>query len=454
MTVINRSGLLSVLLISVIALSNQAAETDKDVAAIKTQLTSMSTHVNHLIQTVNAEEISRFPILTLQTLDNQNTGTFKKPTDRKDLLNKLNELKNKITKLINDMTANTGDVTGIKERINMLEQELENLTKQLSNAGRDVKQELAGFANALSNLTASVNDYYKKQEEKEKARLAQKEKAELDEFLKAINYKLYDYAAFKLSLVNDDKKLKSFTLAAYKNVHLNIGIMLEFIKSVKEAHQKYLVYKNLYEYLKTYEKQPYKLSCEKHMKLGGQLHKDKSDGLFPGYIPELNDKSDAFNKFFNALDFDEFMEAIKGKNYEYAAFQLSWVNDDNKVLDLTIKAFKNEDSDINLKPFIDFVRSINEAHLRYIAYKALYTYIVGNNGKEESWKSPRIETMKDCILQDHTLAYFPEHMPELENKSDPFNQFFTSACNSLNKYMIDDIPKFLNDHIHIPFFRF
>nr|ATU82707.1 venom protein family 13 protein 1a [Pristhesancus plagipennis] len=334
MTVINRSGLLSVLLISVIALSNQAAETDKDIAAIKTQLTSMSTNVNHLIQTVNAEENSRFPILTVQTLDNQNTGTFKKPTDRKDLLNKLNELKNKITKLINDMTANTGDVTGIKERINMLEQELENLTKQLSNAGRDVKQELAGFANALSNLTASVNDYYKKQEEKEKARLAQKEKAELDKFLEAIKNKYYDYAAFKLSLINDKNKLNDMIIAAYKYVNLNIDNLIEFIKSIKMPEQRNLVYRSLYMYMKSNENNSFRDFCSKYAKLNTAFNEDKANKMIK---PELNDIS-----FFSNVQSEVFLKSMKNKYFKCAGSILSSIKDEKILKTLASKVIDDD----------------------------------------------------------------------------------------------------------------
>ncbi|KAK9498410.1 hypothetical protein O3M35_003050 [Rhynocoris fuscipes] len=367
MDLITRGGLLSVLLISIVALSNQQeAHEDQDVTAIKNQLTSMSTNIEHAIGKVSTEENTKFPIFAIQ----ENNGTFKKPIDRKDLLNKLIELKNNITKIINDMTTHAGDITSMKDRINMLEKELENLTKQLSNGGRDVQQELKDFSNELSKLTASLNDYYRKQEQKEKQRLEEEEKKEIDEFIKTFKFKYYDYAAFKLSMINDKVKRKKFITEAYKSVELNIDILLEFIKFIKEPHTRYLAYKTLYEYLKTYEKQPYELSCEKHMKLSAQLHKDKDEGYWSGhYMPELDDESDPFNQLYYFLDIDEFIGAFNNKNYKYAQFQLLLIKDDNAINVITDTAFKH----IGTKAMIEFINSIepDKKHLKFIVHKSL-----------------------------------------------------------------------------------
>ncbi|KAK9498414.1 hypothetical protein O3M35_003054 [Rhynocoris fuscipes] len=231
MDLIIKNGLLSVLLlISIVALSNQ-----QDVTRIKNQLQSMSTNIDHLTEKVIQDKTLTFPILTAEIQANHNIGTFKKPTDRKDLLNKLNELKNNITKMIDDITTHAGDITSIKDRINMLEKELENLTKQLSNAGRDVQQELRDFSNELSKLTASLNDYYRKQEQKEKQRLEDEKKKEIDEFVSAIENKFYQYAAFKLSMINDENKIGKLIKAVYKKVGSNL---LTLIENIHDWHMK------------------------------------------------------------------------------------------------------------------------------------------------------------------------------------------------------------------------
>ncbi|KAK9498415.1 hypothetical protein O3M35_003055 [Rhynocoris fuscipes] len=236
----NGIGLLSVLMIS-LALSD-GIDGNHDIEDMENQLQSMSTNIDHLTEKVIQDETLTFPIQTAEIQANQNDGTFKKPTDRKDLLNKLNELKNNITKMIDDMTTHAGDITSMKDRINMLEKELENLTKQLSNAGHDVQQELKDFSNELSKLTASLNDYYRKQEQKEKQRLEEEMNKDRKEFINAIKLKLYDYAALKLSLINDDDIIENFTLSAYQSIN-DIDSMLTFSNSVIDTHKRLLIYK-------------------------------------------------------------------------------------------------------------------------------------------------------------------------------------------------------------------
>ncbi|KAK9498412.1 hypothetical protein O3M35_003052 [Rhynocoris fuscipes] len=438
---ITTGGLLSVLLISIVALSNQQeTHEDQDVTAIKNQLTSMSTNIEHVIGKVSSEENTKFPIFAIQ----ENIGQFKKPTDRKDLLNKLNELKNNITKMIDDMTTHAGDITSMKDRINMLEKELENLTIQLSNAGRDVQQELKDFSNELSKLTASLNDYYRKQEQKEKQRLEDEKKKEIDEFIKTFKFKYYDYAAFKLSMINDKVKIKKFILEAYKSVELNIDILLEFIKFIKEPHTRYLAYKTLYEYIKTYEKQPYELSCEKHMKLSAQLHKDKDENYWSGYMPELYDETDPFNKLYHSLDLDEFLGAFKNKNYKYAQFQLSLIKDDNIIDGLIVTAYTE------FEPMMDFINSIepDKKHLKFIVYKSLYKHL-----KDHEYEVAQLE---GSIFIDFFTNNFNENMPELQNKSDPYNSIFYTAANRVKQLIptAEEFANSLNDMYHIPFFSF
>ncbi|KAK9498413.1 hypothetical protein O3M35_003053 [Rhynocoris fuscipes] len=414
MALIIKNGLLSVLLISIVALSNQQADIDhQDVTRIKNQLQSMSTNIDHLTEKVIQDKTLTFPIQTAEIQENQNDGTFKKPTDRKDLLNKLNELKNNITKMINDITTHAGDITSMKDRINMLEKELENLTKQLSNAGRDVQQELKDFSNELSKLTASLNDYYRKQEQKE-----------IDEFLNAIKNKIYDYAALKLSMIKDDNRIKNLTITAYKYVNLDFDILLGFLKSIRDSHQRYLVYKTLYSYLQSNEKD----QCDKHVKLHDQLNNDKANRIFPVSMPELNDKSDAFNNFFLTYDPDEFLVAIKCQNYEYAATQISLLNCDKELMNLTISAYKH--ANLYIDGLLKFAASFKNPHQRFIAYKALYNEIQ-NNEKDAIWKIKKFLgpiSAEARVIVGEFRGYdwisdgaFNADMTELYDKSDPFN---------------------------------
>ncbi|KAK9507144.1 hypothetical protein O3M35_007060 [Rhynocoris fuscipes] len=365
------------LLFSIQAISSYKIEINskynEELIVVKNQLISMSIGIDHLIEKFNTDENSKFQILTADS------GQFKKPTDRKDLLNKLNELKNNITKMIDDMTTHAGDITSIKDRINMLEKELENLTKQLSNAGHDVQQELKDFSNQLSKLTASLNDYYRKQEQKE-----------INEFAKAIKTKYYDYAAFKLSMIEDENKINVMIVAAFKLVNLNVDNLLEFIKFIKEPKQKYLVYKSLYIYLATKKEKRISDFCAKYVELNDAINEDKSietELKNNALLPEVND--------------EEFFAAMKNKYFKCAEYMFSKIIDANKIENLTHNAYKY--INLNIDSFFELIKLIKDSKQRYYIYKALYSYIESNEKNRINDFCPKYVKLNDAIIEDNSI---------------------------------------------------